>query len=124
MNQPCSSCVNFDTSDLIFVPLLPQSQSATPEQGLDDIEMNAVDDDDNFFTQGDVDIQVATDDFASFNDVTGSMHREGFAYGSTVGSYKACVAYACHSQAHLSPFALQDYHLCLNVSSQHWFARP
>jgi hypothetical protein len=79
MNRPRSSCVNLDTSDLISIPLPPPSQNVAPEQGLDDVEMNAVDDDDNFSAQGGADIQMATEDFTSFSDVTGSMHRDEFA---------------------------------------------
>jgi hypothetical protein len=84
MNHPRSSCVNLDTSDLITIPLpssTPQSQNVSLEQGMDDVEMGSVDDDDddNFSTQGGADIQMATDNSDSFSDVTGSMHREEFA---------------------------------------------
>lgn len=81
MNQPRSSCVHLDTSDLISIPLPPntaESQNVSLEQGLDDVEMNAVDDG-NFSTQGGVDVQMATDNSGSLSDVTGSMHREEFA---------------------------------------------
>jgi len=80
MNQPRSSCLNL-INDLITIPLppnTPQSQTVSPDQGLDDVEMNAVDDNSNFFTQGDADIQMATDNLDSFSDVTGSMHRDEF----------------------------------------------
>jgi hypothetical protein len=82
MNQPRSSCVHLDTSDLISIPLplnTPESQNVSLEQGPDDVEMNAADDDDNFSTQGGVDTQMATDNSGSLSDVTGSMHREEFA---------------------------------------------
>jgi hypothetical protein len=82
MNQLCSFCVNLDTSNLISIPLplsTPQSQNISLEQGPDDVEMNAVDDDGNFSTQGDADIQMAMDDLGLFSDATGSMHREEFA---------------------------------------------
>jgi len=81
LNQPRSSCVNFDTSDLVSIPLpmnTPQSQNASLEQGLDDVEMNAMDDDGDFATQNGTDIQMATDNPGSFNSATGSIPREEF----------------------------------------------
>jgi hypothetical protein len=83
LSQPRSSCASltFDTSDLVSIPLplnAQQSQNVSLEQGLYDIDMNVVDDDGNFASQGDTDIQMATDDSGAFNDVTGSMHREEF----------------------------------------------
>jgi len=82
MNQPCSSCVSLDTSDLISILLplcTPQSQNISLEQQLDDVEMNAVDDNGNISTQGNMDIQMATDNLSLFSDSTGSMHWEEFA---------------------------------------------
>lgn len=74
LNQPRSSCVNLDTNDLISIPLpqnTPQSQDVSLEQGLCDADMGIVDDDGNFATQGDADIQMATDN-------SGSTYREEF----------------------------------------------
>ncbi len=56
----------------------PQSQNASLEQGLDDVEMNAMDDDGDFATQNGTDIQMATDNPGSFNSATGSIPREEF----------------------------------------------
>lgn len=81
LNQPRSSCVTLDTSDLISIPLPPntlQFQNIL-KQELFDVDMNvAPDDDSNFATQGDADIQMAIDNTGSFNSVTGSTHREEF----------------------------------------------
>jgi hypothetical protein len=46
LNQPRSSCVNLDTSDLISITLplnTPQSQNVAPEQGPDNVDTNGVD---------------------------------------------------------------------------------
>ena len=64
LNQPRSSCVNLDTSDLISIrlpPNTPQPQNVSLGQ----------DDDSYLATQGDTDIQMAMDN-------SGSTYREEF----------------------------------------------
>jgi hypothetical protein len=82
MNQPRSSCTNL-ISDLISISLpsldTSQSQNAPLEQGVDNIDMNFADESDNFAAQDDMDVEMATDNSNSFNNISGSMYREEFA---------------------------------------------
>ena len=43
LNQPRSSCVNLDTSDLVYISLPPQSQNALLEQEPDDSDIHGMD---------------------------------------------------------------------------------
>ena len=88
LNQPRSSCANL-IDDLVSVPLSPldisQYQDTPPENGVDDVDldMDLLDDGNEFPTQDDMDIDhdlgVATDDSSLLNNVTGSLYREDFA---------------------------------------------
>lgn len=79
MNQPRSSCANL-ISDLVSISL-PSSDA--PQSGIDDIDMNFADADDNFATQDNSDVEMGADNADSVNaDAMGSMYRDEFPHAA------------------------------------------